>query len=138
MSIIDHAKDELKRQGASDEYVTLMVGTLENYFDRYDSGGAVAATASMFTGQLHRLIAAKPLSPLTGADDEWMEVGAGCNGSACFQNVRCGSVFKEVSAAGEVIAYDIDGAGPGRTPVTFPYMPERAEVRMPIFEIEAS
>lgn len=135
MSIIEHAKSELARQGASDEYVALMVGTLEQYFDRYDSGGAVAATAATFTGQLKRLIAAKPLTPLTGGDDEWNEVGRDRDGTRCFQNRRCSSVFKNVSDGGEIVAYDIDGSAPGRTPITFPYMPDRADVRWPIVEI---
>ena len=121
MSIIEQAKSELALNGAGDEYISLVVSTLEQYFERYDSGGAVAATASMFTGHLQRLIAGKPLSPLTGADDEWRELGAKpADEVRVFQNRRCSTVYKNVSPDGE-IAYDIDNATPSGRPITFPY-----------------
>jgi hypothetical protein len=46
-----------------------MIAILEKFFDQWDSGGAVHAVAPI----LQRLIAGKPLSPLTGADDEWFD-----------------------------------------------------------------
>ncbi len=70
----------------------------------------------------------EPWGPLTGDDDEWMDIGDGI----CFQNRRCSHVFKD-SAQGE--AYDIQGKIfrepngvtftniESRTPVTFPYKP---------------
>jgi hypothetical protein len=72
----------------------------------------------------------EPLTPLTGDDDEWMEVGDGM-----FQNIRCSHVFKNKDGA-----YDIDGRifrepngscytnGKSRVPVTFPYTPSREYV----------
>jgi hypothetical protein len=78
---------------------------------------------------LQRLIAGKPLSPLTGVDDEWMEVGDGV-----FQNIRCSSVFKDPRFHGGKLAYNIDAAEP-RAAITFPYWPERADVPSPVIEI---
>jgi len=54
---------------------------------------------------LEKLMRFKPLSPLTGEDDEWYEHNYGESGKT-YQNKRCSSVFKE-SKDGE--AYDIDG-----------------------------
>jgi hypothetical protein len=72
----------------------------------------------------------EPLTPLTGGDEEWVEVTPGC-----LQNKRCSHVFKENGQA-----YDIQGkvfreasgstytSGDSRVPVTFPYMPKSVVV----------
>ena len=56
-------------------------------------------SASYTIHVLENLLKYKPLSPLTGADSEWVEVADGL-----FQNKRCHSVFKNESGA-----WDIDG-----------------------------
>lgn len=99
---------------------------------------------------LAKLLAYKPLSPLTGEDDEWTNVSAQ-TGSSLFQNKRYSAVFKE-GKDGE--AYDIDGkvfwewfrnedgeaiksyysGYESRVPVTFPYVvPDK-----PIYEYRKS
>ena len=94
-------------------------------------------SAQYAIGILTKLLDFKPLSPLTGEDDEWHEVSKR-SGYPHFQNKRCSSVFKD-GKNGE--AYDIDGkvfwewvrdedGNPyksyytcyeSRVPVTFPY-----------------
>lgn len=81
-------------------------------------------------GCLKKLLAYEPLTPLTGTDDEWNEVGA-MMGQPCWQNRRCSHVFKD----GDGQAYDIHGkvfvepdgcsyTGSGsRVNITFPYTP---------------
>ena len=86
MSIIEQAKTELAAINFGEDDTRVMVEILEKFFDQWDSGGAVHAVAPI----LQRCIAGKPLSPLTGADDEWMDHGGGV-----FQNKRLGSVFKD-------------------------------------------
>ena len=104
---------------------------LEKFFDQWDSGGAVWCAAPV----LQKLIAGKPLGPLTGEDSEWMEVAEDMK-EIIWQNVRCGTVFKTKSHAdGEVKCYDIDVEG--RPPITFPYNPERAEVPSPVVEFNS-
>lgn len=68
----------------------------------------------------------EPLSPLTGADDEWNEVAPGT-----WQNKRCSHVFKQAGTG----AYDLNGyvfeepdgarfTGTGSSkPIAFPYTP---------------
>lgn len=79
----------------------------------------------------------EPLVPLSGADDEWNEVGDGV-----FQNNRCSHVFKQPDRFNGQ-AYDINGrifrepSGACYTnsnsfvPVTFPYTPTREYVDVP-------
>ena len=70
----------------------------------------------------------KPISTLTGGDDEWDE----CSRDGVFQNKRCSSVFKKKDGTFE----DIDGiivsdnggitwfsSGRFRKNITFPYLP---------------
>lgn len=126
MSIISQAKEELRRINFGEDDTKVMVDILELFFNQWDSGGAVYAVAPI----LQRCIAGKPLSPLTGADDEWNEVGDGV-----FQNKRMGSVFKDPRFHDGKLAYDIDAPEP-RAAITFPYMPDRAEVASPVVVME--
>jgi hypothetical protein len=125
MSIIEQAKHELALVNFGDDDSRVMVEILEKFFDHWDSGGAVHAVAPV----LQRLIAGKPLSPLTGHEDEW--VIHDFDNDCYAQNKRCGSVFKRRDGS----AYTIDGPKPGRTPIKFPYWPERAEVASPVIEV---
>lgn len=126
MSIVEQAKTELAAVNFGDEDSRVMIEILEKFFGQWDSGGAVSCAAPV----LQRLIAGKPLGPLTGEDKEWFVHDAE---GMYAQNLRCGTVFK---ATKDGPAYDIDV--PGRPPITFPYWPDRAEVRSPVIEIETS
>lgn len=125
MSIIEQAKTELALANFGEDDSRVMIELLEKFLDQWDSGGAVACAQSIF----NRLLAGKPLSPLTGADDEWMDHGGGV-----FQNKRASSVFKDPRFHDGKLAYDIDAAD-RFAPITFPYLPERDRVQMPIFTV---
>jgi hypothetical protein len=116
LALIGHAEDEM--QAAMNAHIIRMV---ETFADEGHSG----FSASYAVAALEKLLRFEPLTPLTGSDDEWMEVGDGL-----FQNVRCSHVFKE-----DGNAYDIAGrmfrepdgvcftGRDSRVPVTFPYTP---------------
>lgn len=99
---------------------------------------------SFTAGVLRRLMDHRPLTPLTGSYDEWVECGLCSPGHGKdFQNSRCTSVFKHVSEDGEATYSDVDAVigvnadDPGDThhmslcsqavyelhPIKFPYMP---------------
>ncbi len=121
MSIIEQAKKELALINFGEEDSKFMIELIVRFFSQWDSGGAVSIAAPV----LQRLIAGKPLSPLTGEYSEWVEVGDGV-----WQNLRCSTVFKGEGGA----AYNIDVEG--RPPISFPYWPEKAEVGDPVIEFE--
>lgn len=93
------------------------------------SGGSAAVTLRI----VEKLLRFEPLVPLTGAEEEWVEVMEGI-----WQNKRCGRVFKEADGQ----AYDIEGKvftdehecsftnRESRVPVTFPYTPRTRFVRV--------
>lgn len=124
MSIIESAKSEMALVNFGEDDSRVMVEILEKFFEQWDSGGAVHAVAPV----LQRLIAGKPLAPLSGADDEW--VVHDFDDDCYAQNRRCGSVFKRRDGS----AYDI-ASGP-RVPITFPYWPDKAEVGSPVVVID--
>lgn len=128
MSIISHAKSEMELAGFSAREAEHMAKVMELFFDEWDSGGAVHIMAPILT----RCIAGKPLTPLTGEDWEWNDVSE-YSPAPAWQNARCSTVFKEYRD-GVLVAYDIDT--PGRPPISFPYMPERAEIPSPVIEID--
>ena len=139
MSIIDQAKTELRVAKFGREDSRIMIEILEKFFDQWDSGGSVAVASQV----LVRLLAGKPLTPITGADSEWFQP---FDGMEVFQNKRCSSIFKERDINNEWICYDIDHSNPmpwtehqvhrwAHCWITFPYWPDRAEVRPPVATI---
>lgn len=124
MSIIESAKRELKAANVGEEDSRVMVEILEKFFGQWDSGGAVWAMAPV----LQRLIAGKPLCPITGADSEWVD-RSDVHGQPMWQNMRCSSIFKD----GTGRAWDIDAADNDAT-IAFPYLPDGTEVKSPVAE----
>lgn len=127
MSIIDQAKAELTRAKVSPDETAAFVNILRTFFNMWDSGGAVSCAAPL----LQRLIAGKPITPLTGADDEWIDRAKENDGTPMWQNARCTSVFKGADG----VCWDIDGPGGQKVLVTFPYWPTDAAVRVPVVEV---
>lgn len=146
MNMIDWAKHELTLAGYGENLpddnmnkwmrdATLKL--LEAFCDEGHSGGSAPFAISLF----QRLASWKPISPLTGADDEWNKVGTGV-----WQNRRASNIFKD-----ETGAYWIDGivfwewytdpdtgkkhksyftSRDSRVPITFPFMmPDEPEYR---------
>ena len=141
-------KDETQKQ-ICDHVMRL----LDVFADEGHSGFSASYARSLFV----TLSDFKPIAPLTGADDEWVQHDYGVEPS--YQNKRRSSVFKDADGS----AYDIDGkvfwewaireldadeeGYPGkhvyktyyscresRVPVTFPYhVPEK-----PIYEYRYS
>jgi len=134
-NLVDYAKDELKRIGMIDsgepynDYVAKAILDLIELFDSQDHSGFTAPyTISVFS----KLAMFKPLSPLTGEDDEWNEMKDGS-----FQNKRYSAVFKDSK---DGTAYNIEGkvftddgeiwytSGDSRVNVAFPYVvPDKPE-----------
>lgn len=143
-NMIRHAKMELRaslaqstespnRWMANDLVQLLAVLSAQGH-----SGGSIGWCVASFA----LLARFKPLGPLTGAADEWNEVGTGV-----FQNRRCGHVFKQADRF-DGQAYDIEarifrepsGAcftnADSFAPITFPYTPQRVYVDVPAPDAE--
>jgi hypothetical protein len=147
--LLEHARHELDLIGMTadneDEMNRSMREHILTMIEVFSNEGHSGFSASYAVSLLTRLLSYKPLAPLTGADDEWNDVGRdGDMGGILYQNKRKSSVFKT-----DTSVYDIDGKifwnwykdedgkpyksyyqnSESRLPVTFPYTPEE-----PIYE----
>lgn len=136
-SSVEYAKSELARiskdgDGMQDTINKNIIDIVELFASQGHSG----FTAGYALSILERLLRFKPITPLTGEDDEWTNMSDEM-GQRCFQNKRCSSVFKTTDAQGNTIeVHDIDAIACSddggltwftssrfRQNVTFPYEP---------------
>lgn len=136
-SSVEYAKSELARitkdgDGMQDTINKNIIDIVELFASQGHSGFSAGYAMSI----LERLLRFKPITPLTGEDDEWNDVSDEM-GRKCFQNKRCSSVFKTTDAQGNFLeVHDIDGVAVSdnggitwftsnrfRKNVTFPYEP---------------
>ena len=133
-NLVDYAKDELKRIGMIDSgeaYNDFVTKAILDLIELFDSQSHSGFTASYVAGMFHRLAMFKPVSPLTGEDDEWNDVRDGL-----FQNKRYSAVFKDKDGT----AYNVEGkvftddgevwytCKDSRVNVSFPYVvPDKPE-----------
>lgn len=99
-----YAIDELTRigmYGSDDEMNDMMCKHILKMVDVFAEEGHSGFSAEYATSILQKLLRFEPLSPLTGEDDEWNEVG-----TDVYQNKRLSRVFKK-GKDGQ--AYDIHG-----------------------------
>lgn len=137
-NLVGHAKRELKGSYESgSEMDAQMAVHLINMVRLFSAEGHSGFSASYAASALNELLRFKPLGPITGNDDEWVEVGRQ-NGKPLYQNNRCSGVFKVGDRA-----YDVNGIvfrepngscysnRSSRVPVTFPYTPKTITVDVP-------
>jgi hypothetical protein len=124
MSIVTGAIEEMNRANFNEDDIIFLTNFLNEFFDRWDSGGAVWVMADVVA----RLLKGQPLTALTGGDDEWVDVSM-YGAEPVFQNARCSSVFKDSDGR----CYDIDT--PGRPTITFPYLPTTSPFPSPVIEV---
>lgn len=130
-NLVPYAREELKRAGWFDKdgFYDDMVGhAVVDMIKLFAMEGHSGMSAPLCMNLAKQVGLFQPLTPLTGADDEWTDCGWG---DGHFQNKRCSHVFKDADGN----AYDIQGrifrepsgatyTGAGsRVPVTFPYTP---------------
>ena len=152
-NLLSHAIDELNRIGMTedspDEMNVMMRKHILHMMQEFADEGHSGFSASYAISILTKLLDFKPLTPLTGADDEWTDVRS-YGPEPHWQNKRRSSIFKESDGS----CYDIDGkvfwewyrdedgvpyksyytCRESRVPVTFPYeVPDK-----PIYEYRYS
>lgn len=140
MELVEYAKSELERIGKDEDGMQeVMNRDILEIVEKFSNQGHSGFSASYALSVLDRLFRFKPISVLTGNEDEWNKVSSGKDGIATYQNKRCSSVFKNVDSSGKTVnTYDIDAiivsdnggitwsssiAFGLKRNVTFPYLP---------------
>lgn len=131
------AETELRRAGWFDDdgfYGDMMGHAVLKMVKLFADEGHSGMSAGLAVQLFEKVSMFQPLTPLTGEDDEWTEVGP-----KVWQNNRCSTVFKKADGR----AYDIEGrifrepdgacftSADSRVYVTFPYTPVREYVDRP-------
>lgn len=135
-SLVDYAEDELQRIGMGKDTTDPMNKAMHDHIihmvKEFSGEGHSGFSANYAIGILMKLLNYEVLSPLTGADDEWMAVDDSlASVDMMYQNKRCFSVFKQADGR----AYDLGSKvyypkgrreetytkGGERTYITFPY-----------------
>lgn len=106
-NLIDYAKRELDLIGMTEDTDSDLNYHIRKHILKmvyeFSEEGHTGASAAYTIGILTKLLDYKPLTPLTGKDDEWAEVSFGSN--MRYQNKRCFHVFKDKDGR----AYDSEG-----------------------------
>lgn len=106
-NLTNWAKSELERIGGQDdEMQQLMNKNILEVVEVFSNQGHSGFSASYALDIIKRLLDWKPITPITGEEDEWMEVSENMDGSTQ-QNKRCSAVFRENND--NSTAYYIDG-----------------------------
>ena len=100
MGLIDHAKTELEISGLFDkdgDFYDGMTGkAVMELIEVFSKQGHSGASAPIIASLFHKLVNYEPLGPITGKDEEWVEVSDHIsNGKEWYQNKRCGALFKD-------------------------------------------
>lgn len=140
-NLLDHARRELEIAGyfSDDSVYGGMLGrAVLKMVEEFAAEGHSGMSARIALDVFAKVASFEPLTPLTGADEEWVDVTSqdGTQDGTLYQNVRCSHVFKDDKGA-----YDVDGRifrskkdncsftnKDSRVPVTFPYTPTREYV----------
>lgn len=103
--------------------------------ETFSNQGHSGFSASYAIGMIQKLLNYEPITPLTGADDEWTKLDY--NNDTKYQNKRCSRVFKDANGQ----AYDIEGkifsddggkswyqSKDSRVYIKFPYRPHTEKI----------
>lgn len=133
-NLVNWAEEELKRIGGQDDEMQqeMNKGILE-MVKTFSEQGHSGFSSSYALSIIKKLLAWKPITPLTGEDDEWIEYADGM-----FQNKRSSEIFKDGKdgqpywAFGKVFSDDGGEtwvtSSESRVDIEFPYtIPEEPE-----------
>lgn len=140
-NLLKHAEHELALLRGKDAEPDEMQDAIEQHIlamvKLFSEEGHSGSSASYAIQILEKVLRFEPVTPLTGEDDEWNDLGYAPDMK--YQNKRCGHVFKGEDGRaydGEGIIFrDPDGScytGAGsRVYIEFPYRPTKKYVDRP-------
>jgi len=143
MSSINYAREELERlENQCDtpeglEIQKLVTKQVLELIEVFANQGHSGFSADYVAGLFDQLVHWRPLTPLTGDDDEWNDVSRyHTEGRPIYQNKRCSRVFKEADGRVYDVEYWYMKSPDGSTytnmhcfqDIVFPYMPQKPKL----------
>ena len=109
--LLEHAKNELRLLGmtedSADEMNAAMTKDILQLIEIFSEQGHSGFSANYCISMFEKLARYETLGPITGEDDEWVDVGH-YESRTIYQNKRASNVFKEVDENGTTMAYQMD------------------------------
>lgn len=143
MNLLEFSKNELEKiekQCEDDDGLAiqkLMTKNLMDCIQVFSDAHFSGFSANYAINALTRLLSYKPLTPLTGEDDEWEDVSQYQSGKKLWQNKRCREIFKDENNNAYWVSAKYFSDDEGHTwytsqdssiPVTFPFnVPDEPE-----------
>lgn len=82
-----------------EEFIPEILELVDKFGKSGQSGGSAPYTASALSQAIKKLCMQEPICPVTGIDDEWVDVRRYGDGDEeiIYQNKRCGALFKNLN-----------------------------------------
>lgn len=143
MNLVDFAKSELDiilKKCEDEEAKEMQQKINEDILEIvkvFAQQGHSGFSASYAINLIEKLLKYEPITPLTGEEDEWVEINQGDDMK--YHNKRCSRIYKDKDGR----AYDIEGkvfsdnngkswyikgGGGSRTYIEFPYVPQTEKI----------
>lgn len=100
LEILSKSATDPKNRPVIEPFKDEILALAEKFGASGQSGGSAPYVAAALSQAIKKLLLQEPICPITGIDDEWVDVSSmgGGNGEkekeCVFQNRRCGQVFK--------------------------------------------
>lgn len=96
-NLVEHAKREFEILGwpGDDKMQAMICDNIIELLQTFSDQGHSGSTAPYALAYFNKLANFDPISPLTGEDSEWVEVGGGDVNDKLYQNNRDCEVFKD-------------------------------------------
>jgi hypothetical protein len=77
------------------EFEGEILALVDKFGNSGQSGGSALYTAAIIADIVKKLCMHEPLGPITGIDEEWIDIGKDMGGKVRFQNKRQSAIFKD-------------------------------------------
>ena len=99
LDILSKSNKDPENRPIIEQFRDEILSLVDKFGNSGQSGGSAPYTASAISQAVEKLCLQKPICPITGIEDEWMDVADSGDGSRSknnivYQNMRCGALFK--------------------------------------------
>lgn len=95
LEILSKAATDPGNRPIIEPFIPEILALCEKFGLNGESGGSAPYTASAISQAIKKLCLQEPICPVTGIDEEWMDISESMGGNVSYQNTRCSCLFKD-------------------------------------------